>query len=74
LGQQHGVSIMDTVLTVKDVLDYDVEIVCDTTKQDGAPIKVLGKTLFTEHFPNFTFTSYEEGIKNTINYYTEKLK
>jgi hypothetical protein len=25
--------------------------------------------LFREYFPNFNFTSYEEGITNTINYY-----
>jgi len=75
LGQQHGVSIMDTVMTVKSALNYDVEIVCDTTKQDGAPVKVLGNQLFKKHFSNFTFTSYEEGINNTINYYiNQKLK
>jgi hypothetical protein len=56
LGQQHGVSIMDTVMTVKSALNYDVEIVCDTTKQDGAPVKVLGNQLFKKHFSSFTFT------------------
>lgn len=73
LGQQHGVSIMETVLTVKEALNYDVEIVCDTTKQDGAPIKVLGNKLFQQYFPNFTFTTYKEGIEETIKYYTEQL-
>ena len=73
LGQQHGVSIMDTVLTVKETLKYDVEIVCDTTKQDGAPIKVLGNKLFQQYFPNFTFTTYEDGIKKTIEYYNNCL-
>lgn len=73
LGQQHGVSIMDTVLTVKEALDYNVEIVCDTTKQDGAPIKVLGNKLFQQYFPNFTFTTYKEGIQKTIEYYNNCL-
>lgn len=73
LGQQHGVSIMETVLTVKEALNYDVEIVCDTTKQDGAPIKILGNKLFKQYFPNFNFTEYKEGIKETIKYYTKQL-
>lgn len=73
LGQQHGVSIMDTVLTVKEALNYDVEIICDTTKQDGAPIKVLGNKLFQQYFPNFTFTTYKEGIQKTIEYYNNCL-
>jgi GDP-L-fucose synthase len=70
LGQEEGISIMNTVLMVQKILDYKIEIVCDTTKQDGAPIKILGKKLFQKYFPNFKFTSYEEGIKNTIEYYT----
>ena len=73
LGQQHGVSIMDTVLTVKEALNYNVEIICDTTKQDGAPIKVLGNKLFQQYFPNFTFTTYKEGIQKTIEYYNNCL-
>lgn len=73
LGQQHGVSIMDTVLTVKEALSYNVEIVCDTTKQDGAPIKVLGNKLFQQYFPNFTFTTYKDGIQKTIEYYNNCL-
>lgn len=73
VGQEHGISIIDTVMTVKEMLDYDVEIVLDTTKQDGAPKKVLGSKLFREHFSTFEFTTYEEGITNTINYYKELL-
>jgi GDP-L-fucose synthase len=73
LGQKFGVSIIDTVHMVKDLLQYDVEIVCDTTKQDGAPIKVLDNTLFNQYFPNFIFTTYQEGIAKTIEYYTTQL-
>ena len=73
LGQEQGISIMDTVLMIQKILDYKVEIIYDTTKQDGAPIKILGKKLFKKHFPKFTFTNYEEGIKNTIEYYKKQL-
>jgi GDP-L-fucose synthase len=73
VGQEVGISIMDSVHTVKDMMGYDVEIKNDKTKQDGAPIKVLGEKLFRTHFPNFKFTSYEEGIINTISYYKKVL-
>lgn len=69
LGQQHGTSIYETVQTVKQLLAYDVNIVQDTTKQDGAPIKILGDQQFKQHFSKFKFTDYEIGIQNTINYY-----
>jgi hypothetical protein len=50
-----------------------MEIVQDTTKQDGAPIKVLGSKLFKMQFPDFKFTGYDVGIKNTIDYYQIQL-
>jgi GDP-L-fucose synthase len=69
IGQEFGVSINDSVNTIKEILDYDVIIQHDLSKQDGAPIKILGKTKFNNYFPSFKFTTYDEGIKNTINYY-----
>jgi GDP-L-fucose synthase len=69
IGQEYGVSINESVETIKNLLNYDVNIIHDLTKQDGSPVKILGKTLFRENFPNFQFTDYETGIKNTIEYY-----
>ncbi len=73
IGQEHGVSILDSVNMTKDTLGYDVELIFDKNKQDGAPIKVLGSRLFNKHFPNFKFTDVSDGIKNTIEYYKNKL-
>lgn len=69
IGQEYGVSILDTVKMVKNILNYDVELKFDLNKQDGAPKKVLSSKLFRTHFPDFVFTEYKEGIKNTIDYY-----
>ena len=69
VGQENGISILDTVLIIKEMLDYDADILFDSTKQDGAPIKIVGSKLFKEFFPNFIFTEYRVGIENTINYY-----
>lgn len=72
-GKQHGVSIIDSVNTIKSLMDYDVEVVHDLTKQDGAPIKILGNTKFNDNFKNFTFTEYIHGIKKTIEYYEKTI-
>ena len=73
VGQEYGISIKDTVNVIKTLLNYDVELVFDTTKQDGAPKKIVGSELFKKHFPDFIFTDYDEGIKNAINYYENLL-
>lgn len=73
VGQEYGISIKDTVLMVKEILDYDVEIKFDLTKQDGAPKKVLSSKLFRQYFPDFEFTDYKTGIGNTIDYYMKKI-
>jgi len=73
IGQENGISIIDTVQIIKKALYFEAEIVLDKTKQDGAPIKVLGDKLFKKHFPDFKFTEYDTGINNTIKYYNEKI-
>jgi GDP-L-fucose synthase len=72
IGQNNGISILDIVNIVKEELNYNGKIIFDTTKQDGAPKKVLGSTLFDQFFPNFKFTNHNDGIKKTIKYYLEK--
>lgn len=73
LAQQHGVSINESVLHIKSALNADIQIINDLSKQDGAPIKVLGSVHFRKHFPDFKFVSYEDGIRNTIDYYNKIL-
>ena len=73
LGQQEGISILKTVNLVKEKLNFTGIVELDLTKQDGAPIKVLGNKLFQQYFPNFTFTTYKEGIQKTIEYYNNCL-
>ncbi len=73
IGQEFGVSINESVNQIKNELKTDINIKNDLTKQDGAPIKILGNRKFINYFPDFKFTTYQQGIKNTINYYQEAL-
>ena len=74
IGQEHGIYIIESVNLIKSLLNYNVEIIYDTSKQDGAPIKILGNRLFSEFFGDFKFTDVSVGINNTIQYYSNKLK
>ena len=69
LGQEKGLSIIEIVSYIKYLMGYNVDIVYDTTKQDGAPNKILGNKQFRTYFPDFKYTDYETGINNTIKYY-----
>ena len=73
IGQENGISITDIALSVKEILEYNGEIIYDITKQDGAPIKILGSKLFNKYFPDFKFTDPETAIYNTIQYYNKTL-
>jgi len=73
IGQEIGLSISDIANITKDKLKFIGDIEYDTSMQDGAPIKILGSSLFRENFPNFKFTDFNTAIKNTINYYINKI-
>jgi GDP-L-fucose synthase len=73
LAQQFGVSINESVSTIRTLLDSKIELYHDLSKPDGAKVKILGNKLFRHYFPDFQFTDYQIGIKNTIEYYKTKI-
>lgn len=73
IAQNYGVNINTTVDSIKSQLNYDVQISYDLSKQDGASIKILGDDKFRKYFSDFKFTPYNEGLKNTIQYYKKVL-
>ena len=73
IGQEKGYSINEISNIIQQELDPSLELKNDLTKIDGDPVKVLSSTLFRTHFPDFEFTDIETGIKNTINYYKDRI-
>ena len=73
VGQGKGYSIKESALLIKEGIGYDGNIVFDTSKTDGDPVKVMSESNFVEKFPDFRFYNHREGIKNTVDYYEEKL-
>ena len=75
IGKEFGNSITDIVNIIQRKLEIsDNEIEYLTDMPDGDPKKILGGDLFKSYFPKFKFTSLDEGIDETINYYIEILK
>lgn len=69
IAQNYGLSVRELVDIINSYFDYSGKIRYDPTKPDGAPKKVMDDRRFRKVFPDFAFTPFEEGIKNTIAYY-----
>ena len=69
IAQNFGLSVKELVDLISGMFDYKGNIRWDTGMPDGAPKKVMDDRKFRKVFPSFTFTPFNEGIKNTIMYY-----
>ena len=69
VGQKSGISISALMQYLVPMTGYEGKIVYDTSKQDGAPEKVMDNLRFRDRFPDFEFTEFEVGIGKTIDYY-----
>jgi GDP-L-fucose synthase len=74
LGQKRGHSIGDLAARIKALSGYEGDLVFDTSKPDGAPIKILDDARFRARFPDFTFTDLDDGIRETLAYYRQTLE
>ena len=73
VGTGVGYNMNEIGSIIKDLLEYDFEITNDVTKLDGDPKKIMDVSLFKSLFPDFEFTNMEQAIKNTINYYRNRI-
>lgn len=69
IAQNFGLSVRELVSVINSKFNNKFEIKWDHSMPDGAPKKVMDDRKFKKVFPNFKFTEFDEGIKNTINYY-----
>jgi GDP-L-fucose synthase len=73
LGQEHGISIKESAILISKKINANFEIIFDKEKKDGAPKKVLSETNFRKFLPKYEFTSYDDGLTKTINWYKKNL-
>src|SRR6266704_2346776 len=69
LGSGMEISIKDLVHTIKRMIGFTGEIIWDTTKPNGQPRRSLDTSRAEKHFGFRAKTSFEEGLRRTIEWY-----
>ena len=69
IAQNKGQTVIELVDTIRQLVGYTGKITYNTLYQDGSPKKVMDDHCFRQRFPDFTFTTIDDGIRETIAYY-----
>lgn len=69
LAQNAGLSVKELVAIIYKKFNYRGNLIWDDSKIDGAPKKVMDDTKFRHVFPKFKFTTFDQGIADTVKYY-----
>lgn len=72
LGTGKEISIKDLVMTICGLMEFDGKIVWNSTYPDGQPRRVLDISRAEEFFGFRAKTTFEEGLKKTIDWYLSK--
>lgn len=70
IGAGFEISIKDLVSLIVDVMDFRGTVAWDRAKPDGQPRRMLDTTKARQEFDFRAATSFEEGLKKTIDWYT----
>ena len=73
VAQKFGLSIKELAIIINKNFNNKFSFDFDLSKPDGAPKKVMNNEKFLNEFKDFTFTNFNEGIKETIKYYKSKI-
>ena len=74
LGSGQEITIKKLVKIIADIVDFEGEIVWDTSKPDGQPRRALDTRKAKEEFGWVAQTSLEKGLRNTVEWYQKTLK
>jgi len=69
LGSGMEISIKSLIELIAKLMGFDGKLIWDTTKPDGQPRRCLDTSRAENEFGFKAKTSFEEGLKNTINWY-----
>jgi GDP-L-fucose synthase len=69
IGQNFGLSVRELVDLIVAATEFKGRVIYDYNMPDGAPRKIMDERRFRKVFPDFQFTTLEEGTKATIRYY-----
>ncbi len=74
IGAGFEISIKDLAYKIKGILEYNGEVVWDTTKPDGQPRRCLDTAKAESEFGFKAKTGFDEGLRETISWYIESAK
>lgn len=69
IGAGFEIRIFDLVNKIRDLVKFEGEIFWDTTKPDGQPRRCLDTTRAEEEFGFKAMTTFDEGLKKTLEWY-----
>lgn len=72
LGAGFEISIKDLVEKIARIMDFKGKIIWDKTKPDGQPRRCLDVSKAKKYFNFTTKTNFDEGLKQTINWYLKQ--
>lgn len=64
-----SITIRDLASLIARAMKFDGPIVFDSTKPEGQLIRIMKSDRFSDLFPNFSFTSLEEALKTTVEWF-----
>lgn len=73
IGSGKEIRIRDLVYLVKDMVGYEGEVVWDRSKPDGQPERRLDTSKAELEFDFRAVTSFEAGLKKTIDWFKENM-
>jgi GDP-L-fucose synthase len=68
------VSIKTLIETIKTTFNFTGDIVYDNNYSDGQYKKTATSSELKEYFPDFRFTSLEDGLHNVVQYFTNNFQ
>jgi len=74
LGAGFEIKIRDLATLIKKLTGFEGKIVWDKTKPDGQPRRMLDVSLAKKEFGFKAKTSFEDGLKNMIDWYIDSTK
>jgi GDP-L-fucose synthase len=73
IGAGFEISIKDLAQKIKKIVGFKGKIIWDKTKPDGQPRRMLNTAKATKEFGFRSTTTFDEGLANTIEWYTHNL-
>lgn len=71
LGTNYEISIRDLVELICELMNFEGEIIWETDKPNGQPRRCLDTTRAKEKFGFVAQMGFEQGLKNTIDWYRQ---